>query len=83
LVMTVDPGFGGQQIVDDATERIAEMASLIRKDSSKAIIAIDGGVNKNNISSLVRAGAEIIVVGAAIFSARNRRAAIEELLTAV
>ncbi len=83
LVMTVDPGFGGQQIVDDATERIAEMASLIRKDSSKAIIAIDGGVNKNNIRSLVRAGAEIIVVGAAIFSAHNRRTAIEELLTAV
>ncbi len=83
LVMTVEPGFSGQQIVADATERIAELASLIIKDSSKAMIAVDGGVNKNNISSLVRAGAEIIVVGSAIFSAQNRRAAIEELISAV
>ncbi|MCI2426276.1 ribulose-phosphate 3-epimerase [Candidatus Acetothermia bacterium] len=83
LVMTVEPGFGNQQIVDNATERIAELSSLISKDSSNAVIAVDGGVNKNNINSLVRAGAEMIVVGSAIFSAPNRRAAIEELIAVV
>lgn len=83
LVMTVEPGFSGRQIVTDAVERIAELTSLLSKNSSKAMIAVDGGVNKNNIASLVRAGAELVVVGSAIFSAPDRRAAMEELIAAV
>ena len=79
LVMTVNPGWGGQAFIAASLERVARLSESIRQTGSKATIAVDGGVGRGNIASLVRAGARHFVAGAAVFSAGNVPGAIREL----
>lgn len=80
LVMSVDPGFGGQAFMPEAIERIR---SLRREIGDRAItIAVDGGINVENIRAVVDAGADLIIAGSAIFNEHDRIAAMHALLTA-
>jgi len=79
LVMTVDPGWGGQAFVAKSLDRIARLAESIRKVGSKTTIAVDGGVGPDNIAPLVRAGARHFVAGSSIFSAEDVPRAIRGL----
>ena len=79
LVMTVNPGWGGQAFIAGSLDRIARLAESIRRVGSKTTIAVDGGVGPDNIEPLVRAGARHFVAGSSIFSAGDVREAIREL----
>ena len=67
LLMTVEPGFGGQKYIPESTQRIRELRKLINETNPSVDLEIDGGVNKNNFSEVVEAGANVIVAGTAVF----------------
>jgi ribulose-phosphate 3-epimerase len=79
LVMTVNPGWGGQAFIAASLDRIVRLSESIRRVGSKATIAVDGGVDLDNIAPLVRAGARHFVAGSSIFSAGDVREAIRGL----
>lgn len=79
LVMTVNPGFGGQELKQEAVNKIAELRSKIDSKGLKVEIAVDGGVNAANAGKLISAGADILVAGTAIFGAEDRKKAVREL----
>ena len=68
LVMTVNPGFGGQSIIPSCVKKIAELKRLRKEIGADFKISVDGGVNSSTISSVIEAGADIIVSGSAFFS---------------
>ncbi len=67
LIMSVNPGFGGQAFIENTYEKIGRLRELIIKKDSQALIEVDGGVNLHNASKLVKAGADVLVAGNAIF----------------
>lgn len=67
LIMTVRPGFGGQKFLPDVLPKIADAKELIQKRGAEADIEVDGGVNLSTVDGAVRAGADIIVAGSAVF----------------
>ena len=67
LIMTVEPGFGGQKYIESSTEKIRQMRSLIEKHGLETDIEVDGGITKDNVSIVKEAGANVIVAGSAIF----------------
>lgn len=69
LVMTVNPGFGGQKMVMSAVEKIAEIDAMLKKEGVQAEIEVDGGVNEKNASLLIEKGATVLVAGSALFRA--------------
>jgi ribulose-phosphate 3-epimerase len=71
LVMSVDPGFGGQKFVESTHQKIRQLRSWIGGQNLSIPIEVDGGLNPANAESLIRDGAEILVVGAAIFAAED------------
>lgn len=79
LLMTVNPGFGGQSYIDFSTRKIEELRNLIIKRNLNIDIEIDGGIGTNNIAEVTRAGANVIVSGSAAFKAPNMGAFISEL----
>lgn len=79
LLMSVNPGFGGQKFIENTYKKIQQTKELIEKYNSKALIEIDGGVNQHNASKLFEAGADVLVAGNAVFSAENPATMIEEL----
>ncbi|WP_407484185.1 ribulose-phosphate 3-epimerase [Elizabethkingia meningoseptica] len=79
LLMSVNPGFGGQKFIENTYKKIQQTKELIEKYNSKALIEIDGGVNQHNAAKLFEAGADVLVAGNAVFSAENPAAMIEEL----
>jgi ribulose-phosphate 3-epimerase len=79
LVMTVNPGWGGQAFIAGSLGRIARLSESIRSVGSRATIAVDGGVGPDNIAPLVRAGARHFVAGSSIFSAGDVPGAIRGL----
>lgn len=68
LIMTVNPGFGGQKIIPYAEEKIASLADMRDEMELQFIIEIDGGVKKENIVDLINAGADLCVTGSSVFS---------------
>lgn len=82
LVMTVEPGFGGQKFIDGSVERIAEAKSLVRELAPGCLIEIDGGVDNTNVAACRDAGADIAVMGSAIFRGdiAERMALMREVL---
>ena len=68
LVMTVNPGFGGQKLIPYTVEKVRELRKIVDKQGLKTDIEVDGGVNLSNVEELMDAGANIIVAGSAIFS---------------
>jgi ribulose-phosphate 3-epimerase len=79
LVMSVNPGFGGQKFVDSTRPKIRELKSWIERLGLRIPIEVDGGIGPANAESLIRDGAEILVVGAAIFSAPDPAGVIKRL----
>jgi ribulose-phosphate 3-epimerase len=71
VVMSVNPGFGGQRFIKNSINRIKELAELIEKQESEALIEIDGGVDIENAPMLVEAGVDILVAGNTVFGAEN------------
>ena len=68
LVMTVNTGFGGQKYLDYCTEKIKRVHQMIGQKHLKTDIEVDGGINRDNISTVLDAGANIIVMGSSVFN---------------
>lgn len=81
LLMSVNPGFGGQQFIPHTLRRVDELRRLIDETGSKALIEIDGGVNLQTGRQLAEAGADILVAGSYVFGANNPAAAVDALKT--
>lgn len=82
LVMSVNPGFGGQQFIRNSLDKVRRLRRMIEERGLNVRIEIDGGVDLSNISEVVAAGAEIIVAGSAIFGATDPQVAVREMLEA-
>lgn len=85
LVMTVQPGFGGQKYMDECTEKIQELRELIDKENLNVDIEVDGGINEGTIETVMKAGANIFVAGSWVFggdiaqNVRHTQKQIEEI----
>lgn len=79
LIMSVNPGFGGQKFISSSLQKIRRLKEMMNAKHHLIPIEVDGGVNKNNISSLKEAGADIVVAGSAVFGEKDRAAAIQSL----
>lgn len=79
LLMSVNPGFGGQKFITHTIDKVKELRELINKSNSKALIEIDGGVNMHTGKELVDAGADVLVAGNAIFRAPDILKTIQEM----
>jgi len=79
LIMSVNPGFGGQSFIENTYKKIAQLRELIENSGSKAIIEIDGGVNDKNIEKLVATGANALVAGSFVFKSDNPSETIKKL----
>lgn len=79
LVMSVNPGFGGQKFIDHAVIKIAQVKALIESRSAHALIEVDGGIGPGNAAAVLKAGAQVLVAGSSVFKAADPRAAISDL----
>jgi ribulose-phosphate 3-epimerase len=82
LVMSVNPGFGGQSFIPRSVEKVRRVRALLNAAGASARIEIDGGIDAANVADVVAAGADILVVGNAIFSAPDPEAATRALRAA-
>ncbi len=71
LIMSVNPGFGGQKFIENAVEKVSKLKQLISSNNSKALIEVDGGVNLETGKRLVDAGADALVAGSFVFNSEN------------
>ena len=79
LLMSVNPGFGGQKFIPQTLNKVRELRKLIEETGSKALIEVDGGVNDKTGAELRDAGADILVAGNYVFKAEDPQAAIHSL----
>jgi ribulose-phosphate 3-epimerase len=79
LIMTVEPGFGGQPLIPETLDKIAEARAIIDQSQLSLRLQVDGGVTTANIAELAELGADIFVAGSAVFSANDRNQRIQEL----
>ena len=82
LVMTVNPGFGGQEFIASSVDKIARARGMLDAAGSRATLEVDGGINRETIAQVFGAGADTFVAGHAIFSAKNPKAEIDALRAA-
>jgi len=79
LIMSVNPGFGGQQFIPHAMEKLREARKKIDGTGREIMLEVDGGVNTGNIADIARAGADTFVAGSAIFGSSDYRATIQRM----
>ncbi|MFW6262817.1 MAG: ribulose-phosphate 3-epimerase, partial [Thermotogota bacterium] len=79
LVMSVNPGFGGQKFIENSTRRIQELSKLKEEKNPNFSISVDGGIHSGNLKTVVEAGADIIVAGSAIFKSDTPAKTIREM----
>ena len=79
LIMSVNPGFGGQEFIPYATDKIRRARLMLDEERSGAALEVDGGINRDTIERVWKAGADTFVAGNAIFSSREPRAEIQAL----
>jgi len=79
LVMSVNPGFGGQKFIPGTYDKVRQLKHMIEQAGSEAIVEVDGGVDHSNYKELVDAGADVLVAGNAVFGADDPELAIREL----
>lgn len=79
LVMTVNPGFGGQRFIETSVDKVRRAREMLSENGSKAFLEVDGGIDRDTIRRVWEAGANTFVAGNAIFSATNPKAEIGEL----
>ena len=71
LVMSVNPGFGGQSYIPSSTSKIKKLREMLDQNGFKAELEVDGGINANTVSEVVKAGASAFVAGSAVFNSEN------------
>ena len=79
LLMTVNPGFGGQKFIEHSIEKVKALKALIQRTGSHALIEVDGGVNKDTAPRLAEAGVDVLVAGSYVFNAENPEERITSL----
>jgi len=79
LIMSVNPGFGGQQFIPSALDKVAQLKTIIQERELSTLIQIDGGVNAGTISRISAAGVDVFVAGSAIFGSDDYQRTISEL----
>lgn len=79
LVMTINPGFGGQKLVPSSIQKVRKMRRLLTEHQSQALIEVDGGIDLETITSLAQAGADVFVAGTSVFKANDPVLAIRQL----
>ncbi|GEL04184.1 ribulose-phosphate 3-epimerase [Rummeliibacillus stabekisii] len=82
LLMTVNPGFGGQKFIHSVVPKIETLSGMIKEKNLNVEIEIDGGINAETIKPCAQAGASIFVAGSAIYGQEDRKAALQSILTA-
>jgi ribulose-phosphate 3-epimerase len=81
LLMSVNPGFGGQKFIENTIQKVQRLRKLIDQSGSKALIEIDGGVQAETAPRLVAAGADVLVAGSYVFGSKNPEQVIHDLRT--
>ena len=79
LLMTVNPGFGGQRFIEHSIEKVQQLRQLIERTGSQALIEVDGGVNQKTAPRLAAAGVDVLVAGSYVFGAPNPEEHIRQL----
>lgn len=79
LIMTVNPGFGGQKFIESQLEKIAKVREMIKKSGRKIDLEVDGGINVETAKRVIAAGADVLVSGSYIFGNGDYKSAIESL----
>ena len=79
LIMSVNPGFGGQSFIENTYDKIKALKALIQKKEAHALIEVDGGVTASNAKALKEAGADVLVAGSFVFKSENPKITIKEL----
>lgn len=79
LIMSVNPGFGGQKFIRHSLDKVRQLRELIDRTGSKAVIEVDGGVNLHTGRELAEAGADVLVAGSFVFGAENPADTIRQL----
>ena len=79
LIMTVNPGFGGQAFIPSMIPKIRDLSDKIKMHKSNAVIQVDGGINASNIGTVAKAGARVFVAGSAVFNHKDPALAIKSL----
>ncbi len=79
LIMSVNPGFGGQSFIPSALEKIAELRAMIDRKGYEVEIEVDGGIKIDNIAEVIAAGANVVVSGSGVFGTKDYAATIAEL----
>ena len=79
LIMTVYPGFAGQEFIEDSLDKIRAINYFIKKNKLKTMIEVDGGINKKNYRKVLEAGADILAMGKALFKNRSLKKFIKEI----
>ena len=79
LVMTVEPGYGGQKLIDTTIPKISKLKTYIEENKLECFIEADGGINLENIEKLKEAGIDIAVVGSAIINSNNMKETIQKM----
>ena len=82
LLMSVNPGFGGQSFIPTSMDKLRRLRRMIDDRGLETKIEIDGGIDRNNIREVVESGAELIVAGSAVYGGSNPSASVEELIEA-
>lgn len=77
LIMSVNPGFGGQAFIENSLDKIRALREMIRAKGLSTLIQIDGGVNDKTIADIAKAGADVFVAGSAIFGSKDYKATIQ------
>ena len=81
LVMSVNPGFGGQKFIDSTLDKIRQIRGMISASKSSPYLEVDGGISVKNVASVLKAGANVLVAGSAIFGSNNMPDTIRQLRT--
>ena len=79
LVMTVEPGYGGQKLIPECLDKVAEIRAEANRRGIEIDIQVDGGINPENAPVAVKCGANVLVAGSSVFKASDRKAAIDAL----
>ncbi len=79
LIMSVNPGYGGQKFIQNATVKVAQVKEMILRKGSSTLIEVDGGVNGETAIGLLRAGADVLVAGSYVFNSNNPSQTISDL----
>ena len=79
LIMTVEPGFGGQSLIPETLEKVSTLRRYASERGINLDIEVDGGINAENVGLLTSAGANVIVAGSAIFKSKKPRAVIRQM----